>query len=69
MATSQRDDHSSKDFTASHKRDHKPAEHYLSPSPLTAFCEFMSSPNWLYPTARFFGHALYGNKNIVAIAN
>ena len=30
--------------------------------PLTAFCEFLSSPNWLYPTARFFGHTLYGNK-------
>ena len=40
------------------------AEDHLSPSPLTAFCDFMSSPNWLYPTTRFFGHALYGNLTI-----
>ena len=37
----------------------------LSPSlALTSFCEYISSPNWLYPTARFFGHALYGKEEL-----
>jgi len=45
--------------------------HCLSPSeqPLfAAFCEFISSSNWLYPTARFFGHALYG-ECIIMLSN
>ena len=58
--TDQCSDHSDEDVMDYHHDSDRSSWSSPVSSPLTDFCEFISSPNWLYPTARFFGHALYG---------
>ena len=61
-ATGQRSDHSDEDVMDFHRDSDQSSRFSPASSPLMDFCEFISSPNWLYPTARFFGHALYGSE-------